>query len=103
MRVLAIGEGGDEAELAERKWMKGEGDASYIAIYPPKVAMISLTKNDFPVAVVIDSEAKEFNEKALLSVNDLGARGETWSVNSLSYANGHIYHRDLKAVVCIGE
>lgn len=57
MRVLAIGEGGDEAELAERKWMKGEGDASYIAIYPPKVAMISLTKNDFPVAVVIDSDA----------------------------------------------
>ena len=57
VRVLAIGEGGDEAELAERKWMKGEGDASYIAIYPPKVAMISLTKNDFPVAVVIDSDA----------------------------------------------
>ena len=57
VRVLAIGAGGDEAELAERKWMKGEGDASYIAIYPPKVAMISLTKNDFPVAVVIDSDA----------------------------------------------
>ena len=57
VRVLAIGEGGDEAELAERKWMKGEGNASYIAIYPPKVAMISLTKNDFPVAVVIDSDA----------------------------------------------
>jgi sugar-specific transcriptional regulator TrmB len=57
VRVLAIGAGGDEADLAERKWMKGEGDASYIAIYPPKVAMISLTRNDFPVAVVIDSDA----------------------------------------------
>lgn len=57
VKVLAIGEGGDEAELAERKWMKGEGDASYIAIYPPKVAMISLTDNNFPVAVVIDSQA----------------------------------------------
>lgn len=57
VRVLAIGEGGEEAELAERKWMQGEGNASYIAIYPPKVAMISLTKNDFPVAVVIDSDA----------------------------------------------
>jgi sugar-specific transcriptional regulator TrmB len=57
VRVLAIGAGGDEAELAERKWMKGEGDASYIAIYPPKVAMISLTKSNFPVAVVIDSDA----------------------------------------------
>ena len=57
VRVLAIGEGGEEAELAERKWMHGEGDASYIAIYPPKVAMISLTRNNFPVAVVIDSGA----------------------------------------------
>jgi len=57
VRVLAIGEGGEEAEFAERKWMQGEGDASYIAIYPPKVAMISLTKSNFPVAVVIDSDA----------------------------------------------
>jgi len=57
VNVLAIGEGGDEAELAERKWMQGEGDASYIAIYPPKVAMISLTDNNYPVAVVIDSQA----------------------------------------------
>ncbi len=57
VRVLAIGDGGDEAELAERKWMKGEGDASYIAIYPPKVAMISLASNNYPVVVVIDSDA----------------------------------------------
>ena len=57
VRVLAIGDGGDEAELAERKWMKGEVDASYIAIYPPKVAMISLAENNYPVVVVIESDA----------------------------------------------
>ncbi len=57
VRVLAIGDGGDEAELAERKWLKGEGDASYIAIYPPKVAMISLARSNYPVVVVIDSDA----------------------------------------------
>lgn len=57
VRVLAIGDGGDEAELAERKWLKGEGDASYIAIYPPKVAMISLADNNYPVVVVIESDA----------------------------------------------
>lgn len=57
VRVLAIGDGGDEAELAERKWLKGEGDASYIAIYPPKVAMISLAENNYPVVVVIESDA----------------------------------------------
>ena len=57
VRVIAIGEGGEDAELSERKWIdaKGRIDASYIAIYPPKVAMISLASQDYPVAVVIDS------------------------------------------------
>ncbi|KEQ18538.1 TrmB family transcriptional regulator [Endozoicomonas numazuensis] len=58
VRVIAIGEGGEDAELSERKWIKATGniDASYIAIYPPKVAMISLASTDYPVAVVIDSQ-----------------------------------------------
>lgn len=57
VRVLAIGEGGEDAEFAQRKWIKGKVDASYIAIYPPKVAMISLVDNNYPVMVVIDSTA----------------------------------------------
>ena len=57
VRVIAIGEGGEDAELSERKWIdaKGRIDASYIAIYPPRVAMISLASPNYPVAVVIDS------------------------------------------------
>ena len=65
VKVLAIGEGGEEAELAERKWLKGEGDASYIAIYPPKVAMISLASNNYPVVVVIDSDAISGTQKMM--------------------------------------
>ena len=59
VRVIAVGEGGDEAELAERKWLPaGAGtDASYIAIYPPKIALISLAQNNYPVVIVIDSPA----------------------------------------------
>lgn len=59
VRVIAIGEGGDEAEFAERKWLPA-GDtsaASYIAIYPPKVAMITLAERNYPVVVIIDSAA----------------------------------------------
>ncbi len=57
VRVIAIGDGGEDAELSERKWIETRGplDASYIAIYPPKVAMISLASRDYPVAVVMDS------------------------------------------------
>ena len=59
VRVLAVGEGGDDAELAERKWLPAgqNTDASYIAIYPPKVAMITLANQNYPVVVIIDSAA----------------------------------------------
>lgn len=59
VRVIAVGEGGDDAELAQRKWLPaGAGtDASYIAIYPPKVAMITLAESNYPVVVIIDSAA----------------------------------------------
>lgn len=52
---------------------------------------------------VIDGRAKVLDEKALLAVNDLGPVGETWSVNSISYAGGKLYHRSMKEVVCIGK
>ena len=59
VRVIAIGEGGDEAELAERKWLPADADsnASYIAIYPPKVAIITLAQKNYPVVIVIESPA----------------------------------------------
>jgi len=50
---------------------------------------------------VIDGYAKILNKDALLGVNDLGPAGETWTVNSPSYANGRLYHRSLKEIVCI--
>ncbi len=55
------------------------------------------------VTYVIDARAAVLDEKALLAVNDLGPSGETWSLNSLSYAGGRLYHRSLKEVVCIGR
>ncbi|TQV78868.1 MarR family transcriptional regulator [Exilibacterium tricleocarpae] len=60
VRAIAIGEGGDEAPLAERKWIATGADPdqpSYVAIYPPKCAMISLQEGDYPSAVVIESQA----------------------------------------------
>ncbi|MEP4545546.1 MAG: helix-turn-helix domain-containing protein [Saccharospirillum sp.] len=58
VKVIAIGEGGEEAALADRKWINepsSDRAGSYIAIYPPKVAMISLSHGDLPTAVVINS------------------------------------------------
>lgn len=58
VRVIAIGEGGEDAPLADRKWIdekSSENAGSYIAIYPPKLALISLSEGDLPTAVVIQS------------------------------------------------
>lgn len=54
------------------------------------------------VTYIINGQAKTLDEKALLSVNDLGPAGQTWSLNSISPANGRLYHRSMKEVVCIG-
>ncbi|WP_298488159.1 PQQ-binding-like beta-propeller repeat protein [uncultured Maribacter sp.] len=59
--------------------------------------------NAVGMVYVIDANAKNFDASALVAVNDLGKSGETWTVNSLSYANGKIYHRTMKEVVCISE
>ena len=58
VKVIAIGDGGEDAELSERKWIKTEGkvDAAYIAVYPPKCAIISLASANYPTAVVIESK-----------------------------------------------
>jgi len=55
------------------------------------------------ITYVIDSKAPVLDARALLAVNDLGPSGETWSLNSISYDAGHIYHRSLKEVICIGK
>jgi hypothetical protein len=55
------------------------------------------------ITYVIDSRAKVLDRTALLSVSDLGPSGETWSLNSLSYSRGRLYHRSLKEVICIGD
>ncbi|MCB1644352.1 MAG: hypothetical protein KDI36_02820 [Pseudomonadales bacterium] len=60
VRVIAIGEGGEDAPLSSRKWLpttQSDPAASYVAIYPPKCAMISLVRDDYPTAVIIEAEA----------------------------------------------
>jgi hypothetical protein len=50
---------------------------------------------------VLDGQATDFDETALISFNDLGRFGETWSVNTPSFSNGRLYHRTMKELLCI--
>ncbi len=55
------------------------------------------------VVYCIDATTESFDENAFISINDLGPKGQTWSVNAPSFANGNLYHRTLKHLICIGE
>jgi outer membrane protein assembly factor BamB len=54
------------------------------------------------ITYVVDTKAKVFDEHALLAINDLGPSGETWTLNSISYSAGRLYHRTSKELICIG-
>lgn len=58
VKVIAIGPGGEDAPLSERRWIpvnETNPSASYVAVYGGKCAMISLSHGDYPIAVVIES------------------------------------------------
>ncbi|MCU1258688.1 MAG: hypothetical protein JWO80_1573, partial [Bryobacterales bacterium] len=54
------------------------------------------------VTYVVNAKAPVLDESAVVAINDLGPSGETWSLNSISYSDGRIYHRSLKELICIG-
>jgi hypothetical protein len=55
------------------------------------------------ITYVVDSSRPAFTPKSIVAVNDLGQQGETWTVASPSFAQGKIFHRTLKEVICIGK
>jgi sugar-specific transcriptional regulator TrmB len=59
VRVIALGGGGQEAELAERRWLtkKKEGAPTYTLIYGGKVAAVSFSPSRKPQAVLIEDAA----------------------------------------------
>lgn len=61
----------------------------------------------FPTMVgmvyVIKWNAESLDGNALASISDLGRAGETWSLSGLAFADGKLYARTMKELLCIGE
>ena len=55
------------------------------------------------IVYVVKWNAPILDEKALVSISDLGPAGKTWSLSSLSFSNGRIYARTMKELICIGS
>ena len=54
------------------------------------------------IVYVLKWNAETLDEHALVSISDLGPAGATWSLSSLSFADGRLYARTLKELICIG-
>ena len=83
------------------KRSKGDGWGHISAAPPIVVGNILYIPTMIGTVYVVDTSADQLDEKALISVNDLGPSGETWTLSSFSYANGRLYHRTMKEVLCI--
>lgn len=55
VKVIALGEGGAEQKLSQRKWLSREAGApAYSIIYGPKTAHIALDNTAIPLGVVVE-------------------------------------------------
>jgi outer membrane protein assembly factor BamB len=52
---------------------------------------------------VVKWNAAVLDETAIVSISDLGPAQQTWTLSSLAYADGRIYARTLKELICIGK
>ena len=66
VRVIAIGAGGDDQPLAERRWLsEKKGSPTYSIIYGPKVAFFSLGANDTPLGILVEDAAVAETERLI--------------------------------------
>lgn len=68
VKVIAIGEGGEVAAAAERKWMPVSSEdslSSYTLVYGNKVAVISISSNNTPYGVVIEDKGAAAMQRLL--------------------------------------
>ena len=85
------------------KRSKGDGWGHVSAASPIVIGDRIYFTTMLGMVYVIDASAPRLDAKSLLSMNDMGAATQTWSLASLSFANNRIYHRTMKEVVCLGK
>ncbi|MDB4680020.1 MAG: PQQ-binding-like beta-propeller repeat protein [Planctomycetaceae bacterium] len=52
---------------------------------------------------VLKWNAKTFDEAAIVSINDLGPAGQSWTRASFSFSEGRIFAHTIRELICIGE
>ncbi len=89
-------------DIATDKRAKGTGWGHVSAASPVAINDILYIPVMNGTVYLIDAKAEKFDEKALLSVNDLGPAGETWNLSSFSFSDGRLFIHTMKEALCIG-
>jgi len=89
--------------VTQDKRNAGDGWGHVSAASPIVVGEYLYMPTMLGVVHVVRWQADRLDQEALVAVADLGALGETWTLSSLSYADGNLYARTLKHLICIGS
>ncbi len=66
VKVIALGSGGENTELAERKWLSRDNTApTYTIVYADRVAMISTDKHGLPMGLIVVDKALYETQKVI--------------------------------------
>lgn len=85
------------------KGVDGTGWGHISAASPTRVGRFLILPVVTGTVYVVDSVTEELSPDSLVAINDLGPGGETWSLASLTFANGRLYAHTMREVICIGE
>lgn len=83
------------------KGHKGSGFGHISAASPIRVGRYLFLSLVTGSVHVIDTGVERLSPESLVATNDLGPGGETWTLASLSFANGRLYAHTMKEIVCI--
>lgn len=87
--------------VAPDKRAKGDGWGHVTSASPIAVNQFVFFTTMLGTQYVVDAHAKRFDETALVSANDSGPAGKTWTLSAPSYSAGRLFHRTLKEIVAI--
>ena len=84
------------------KGHNGTGWGHISAASPTRVGRFLFLPVVTGTVYVIDTSVEELSPDSLVAVNDLGPGEKTWSLASLTFANGHLFAHTMKELICIG-
>ena len=81
----------------------GNGWGHYAAPIPTAVGKHLYVPIMNGMTYTIDWQLETFNRRALISINDLGPLGESWTRSSITFSNRRLFAQTIRSLVCIED